>query len=79
MSNRMIIKLHSIALWLTSSIAIVGCTSQQLYSSGQAWQQNECNKINDSIERDKCMASAKISFDKYKKQSDDSKSNKQTQ
>jgi len=49
------------------------CSSQQAYGTGQAWQRNECNKINDNQERSRCMASANTSYDDYKRQSDAAK------
>lgn len=37
-----------------------------MYGAGQAWQRNECFKINDQQERDRCLASAAISYEQYK-------------
>ncbi len=47
---------------------LVGCSSQQLYSSGQSWQRQECHKLPDVAERNRCMASASTSFDDYQRQ-----------
>lgn len=46
--------------------ALGACSSQQMYGAGQAWQRNECFKINDQQERDRCLASAAISYEQYK-------------
>ncbi len=45
-----------------------GCSSQQLYGGGQAWQRNECQRIQDSQERKRCMESAALSYEEYQKQ-----------
>ncbi|MDP3331339.1 MAG: hypothetical protein Q8S55_04990, partial [Methylococcaceae bacterium] len=60
-------------------IAIVGlpsCSSQQLYGVGQEWKKNECNKIIDMQERNRCMSSTKTSYEDYKRQSEAAKNSK---
>jgi hypothetical protein len=52
------------------------CSSQQAYGAGQAWQRQECNKINDTQDRARCMASASTSYDDYKRQSEAAKATK---
>jgi membrane protein DedA with SNARE-associated domain len=49
------------------------CSSQQTYATGQTWQRNECNKIIDMQERQRCVAKANDSYDSYQKQVDDLK------
>ena len=49
------------APWLSS------CSSQQVYSMGQAWQRNECYKIVDAQEHGRCMASTSMSYEEYKR------------
>jgi hypothetical protein len=56
--------------------AVQGCSSQQAYGAGQAWQRQECNKINDTQERSRCMASASTSYQDYKRQAEAAKSGK---
>ena len=41
-----------IGLWLP------GCTREQLAGAGQAWQRNECAKVPDKVEYDRCMRAA---------------------
>ncbi len=45
-----------------------GCSSQQIYGAGQAWQRHECAKINDAEQRRRCMESASTSYDQYKRE-----------
>jgi hypothetical protein len=53
---------------LLSLAGISACSSQQAYGTGQAWQRNECNKINDAPERSRCLAGTNTSYEDYKRQ-----------
>ena len=46
------------------------CSTQQLFQTTQAWQRNQCYKLEDAQERNRCLASADGSFDDYQKQSE---------
>ena len=59
--------------WLLMACVLQACSSQQLYGTGQAWQRQECNKINDTQERGRCMASASTSYEEYKRQAEAAK------
>ena len=69
---------HPIAMHharFTAAVAAVlsilaGCSTQQLYGAGQAWQKTECTKIIDAQERSRCLASTNTSFDEYQRQRD---------
>jgi hypothetical protein len=47
--------------YLTSAVILLvgglfaGCTSEQLYASGQEYQRNQCQHIPDKIESDRCL------------------------
>jgi type III secretory pathway component EscR len=58
---------------LVLSIFVSACTSQQVYDSAQGWRQNECNRLMDHDERDRCMETATMSYDTYKKQVEEDK------
>jgi hypothetical protein len=49
--------------------ALGGCSSQELYSTGQGWQRNECRKLPDVQERERCLASTSRSFEDYQRES----------
>ena len=49
-------------------IALGGCSAEQAYQSGQAWQQNQCNGIADKAEYDRCMSKASMSYESYKRE-----------
>jgi hypothetical protein len=57
-------------LSLLASAFAAGCSTQTLYASGQAWQRNECQKLNDKSERDRCLANASDSYDTYRNKAD---------
>ena len=65
---------------LTHLVSLLGacalgaaCSSQQSYATGQAWQQNECNKIIDMQDRERCMIRTRGSYDTYQRRVDDLK------
>lgn len=51
-----------------AACAFAGCSSQQLYGTGQAMQRNECNKLNDLAERQRCLDAANRSQDSYERE-----------
>jgi hypothetical protein len=53
--------------------AVSGCSSQQLYGAGQAWQRQACSRLDDADERRRCMASASASYEAYKRESEAAK------
>jgi hypothetical protein len=55
------------------SLAASGCTSQQAYYSAQAWQRNECGKIADQGEYQRCMNKTNTSYEDYKHQTEGSR------
>jgi len=51
-------------------IALGGCSAEQAYHSGQAWQQNQCNGIADKAEYDRCIGRAGPSYESYKRETE---------
>ena len=64
---------HLLVLALLAAALATGCSSQQTYATGQAWQRYECNKIIDMQERQRCVARANDSYETYQRQVDDLK------
>ena len=58
---------------LILAVLISACTAEQAYYAGQTWQQNECNKIVDREQRDRCLSSAGGSYEAYKRQTEESR------
>lgn len=51
-------------------LVLSACSSQQLYGAGQSMQRNECNKLTDMQERQRCMAAASLPQDRYERESE---------
>jgi hypothetical protein len=49
-------------------LTAAGCSIEQGYRAGHAWQQNRCNQIVDQAERDRCISRAGMSYDEYQRQ-----------
>jgi hypothetical protein len=48
--------------------ALSACSSQQLYASGQGYQRNQCERLPDMGERQRCLEKANMSYEEYKKE-----------
>jgi hypothetical protein len=55
------------SLGLLLIVLAAGCSSQQLYGAGQAWQQHECRKLPAS-EQQRCLSSNAMSYEEYQRQ-----------
>ena len=66
-------RISPLLMAFTATVGLSSCSSQQLYGAGQEWQKNECNKIIDMQERNRCMSSTRTSYEDYKRQSDAAK------
>ena len=64
------LRVSSSLLALFAALSLSGCTAEQVYGSGQAWQQNQCGHIPDKAEYDRCMSKASASYDSYKRQTE---------
>lgn len=49
---------------------LAGCSTQQGYGAGQAWQRNECYKIAQLNDRQRCLQQVDRSYDDYQKDVD---------
>ena len=53
---------------IASMIAAAGCSWQQAYSTAQGWQRNQCYRLPDQSERERCLANTATSYDDYRRQ-----------
>jgi hypothetical protein len=67
-------KRHLVIACIGLATLAAGCTSEQLYGTGQNWQRNQCNRMPDGDERRQCLARADTSYDDYAKRSGAAKS-----
>lgn len=54
-------------------LGVAGCSTwqQTAYYTGQAWQQNQCQKISDPMDRQNCLRKADTKYDDYKRQTEE--------
>jgi len=52
----------SVVLW-----ALPGCSSRAVHQTVQGWQQQECRKLPDAAERQRCLGSTAASYDDYRR------------
>ncbi len=55
------------------TLALSGCSSRFMYNTVQGWQQNQCNRWIDENERERCLSKASMSYEDYKRQTEDGK------
>ena len=53
---------------LFAILVLAGCSGEQAYNTGQAWQRNQCARVADKAEYDRCMAGASGSYESYKRE-----------
>jgi hypothetical protein len=51
-----------------SLFLLAGCSNREVYDSMQGAKQNECNKIVDNNERQRCFEDANKSYDRYQRE-----------
>jgi len=62
---------------LTVAVLVSGCSWQQAYQSTQGWQRNQCNRLADQTERERCLGSAAtaMSYNEYQRQTEGARKN----
>ena len=63
MKRRMLLSVVVAALF-----TLAACSSQQLYGSGQAWKRNQCQRMPDTRERERCLDSTAATYEEYQRQ-----------
>jgi hypothetical protein len=64
-------RLSRVVLALSATFVVAAfsaCTAEQLYGSGQAWQRNQCSRMPDKADADRCAAGTNTTYDTYKRQ-----------
>jgi hypothetical protein len=62
--------LKSILFIAAVLLTLNGCSNREVYNSLQGAKQNECNKIVDNNERQRCFENANKNYDRYQQQKD---------
>jgi hypothetical protein len=53
---------------VVAALCLPGCTREQAYGAGQAWKRQECIRIPDKAEYERCMRDADLSYDAYRRE-----------
>jgi len=61
------LRLTAVVILIT---VVCACTWQQAYSSAQGWQRNQCNRLIEQAERERCLASVSMTYDEYRSRSE---------
>jgi len=65
--------MHPVALLAASSL-LAACTAPDLYTVGQGWQKEQCHRLADPAERERCLRSSARSYEDYKAEAGRAKS-----
>ena len=49
-------------------LVLGGCSAEQVYGSGQAWQRHQCERLADTEQRDRCIAGTDLTYPQYQTQ-----------
>jgi len=52
---------------LIITLAVSGCAASLVYDSGRNWKRQECYKIPDGNERQRCLQSTAVSYEEYRR------------
>ena len=50
------------------AVSLPACTTKQVYDSALSWQCNQCDRIPDKAESDRCRGKANADYETYKRQ-----------
>ena len=53
---------------LAAGVLTCGCSSEQLYRTGQGVQRNQCTNKLDPADYERCMRNADVPYDVYKRE-----------
>jgi len=58
----------SAVLLFALGAVLSGCSSQQMYASGQAYQRQQCQRMPDASDRERCLSDSNVSYDDYQRE-----------
>ena len=59
---------------ITAALLLAGCSTQLAYNAAQGWQRQECQKMLDQQQRQRCLDSNATSYEDYRRQVEAAKS-----
>jgi hypothetical protein len=67
-------RIHRTAAASLLGALAAACTTQSAYQTGQEWQRQQCLKLPDLAERQRCEKSTSMGYDKYRAEAEAVKS-----
>lgn len=64
------LKATLILMPFTLALSLSACTTEQAYGSAQGWQRNQCARLPDKTEFDRCTSNAGPSYESYKRRNE---------
>lgn len=63
---------RTVVIWILTlgAATLIGCSSKQLYQTGQSWQENQCFRIDDIPARNRCLSDASVPYEQYQRDVD---------
>ena len=58
------------AVLLLPLAGLAACSAPQVWQTGQAWQQNQCQRVVDADERSRCLKDASGSYEDYRREAE---------
>jgi len=57
-------------------LSLSACTTEQAYYTAQGWKRNQCNKLPDKAEFDRCMSDTNTAYESYRRQPEPTRSDR---
>ena len=67
-NKRLVVKATRCLAPLLLTTFLWACTTERVYETGQAYQRNQCGRILDKAEYDRCVGNASTPYYTYKRQ-----------
>lgn len=60
--------IRTLAVLTVLSGLLAACSGQQMYDSAAGWRQQECDRITDAAERGRCLETANLEYERYRRE-----------
>lgn len=63
----------TVLIGVAVALSAAGCSWQQAYLSAQGWQRNQCNRLVEPTEGERCLTNANMPYDDYRRRTEGTK------
>lgn len=60
-------RMKMVVMLILAGAMVAACSAPQLYATGRNAQKSECMKRADSVDRERCLRDADLSYDAYRR------------